>query len=86
VIATLLTIGLPSLMVLVGILMNRDAVNAIRKDIDRLDGRMTKLEDNMNSLRGEMAALRTSFHNDVIMLMERDTKLEQRVARLERAS
>jgi hypothetical protein len=32
-----------------------------------------------------MAALRASFHSDVVMLIERDSKLDLRVARIERA-
>ncbi len=44
------------------------------------------LRGEMATLRNEMVSLRTSFHNDVLMLVERDSRLEQRVARLERAS
>ncbi len=67
---------------------------SLRGEMKDLRGEMKALETGLRGemkaletgLRGEMAALRTSFHSDVVMLMERDARLEQRVARLERAS
>ena len=85
-----LAVTLPTLTVLAGILLNQNGLNRLEARLGsiegRLDGRMTALEASMNSLRGEMGALRMSFHSDVVMLLERDSKLESRVARLERVS
>ena len=71
---------MPTLMVLVGILLNQRA-------IDRLDGRISALETSLrgeiNSLRGEMNALRSQFHSDILMLMGRDTDKDARLSRLE---
>lgn len=83
-ISTVLTITLPTLMVLVGILLNRN-------DVNRLDARITALDSSLradiskleNSLRNEMIALRTQFHNDVLMLMGSDKDHDRRIARLE---
>ena len=65
--------ALPTLMVLIGILLNRN-------DINRLDGRITALETSlraeMASLRAEMNAMRDRFHSDMMMLI-----VEQRSAR-----
>jgi hypothetical protein len=59
--------ALPTLMVLIGILLNRN-------DINRLDGRISALESSlraeMASLRGEMNAMRDRFHADMMMLMK----------------
>jgi len=58
--------ALPTLMVLIGILLNRN-------DINRLDGRISTLEGSlrgeMAALRGEMNAMRDRFHADMMMLM-----------------
>jgi hypothetical protein len=68
--------ALPTLMVLIGILLNRN-------DINRLDGRITALE---GSLRGEMNAMRDRFHNDMMMLMSSNGALDARVSKLEEKS
>ncbi len=60
---------LPTLMVLVGILLNKS-------DINRLDARMSSLNDKMD-------AMRDSFHNDILMLVQRDGDKDSRLARLE---
>jgi hypothetical protein len=81
----------PTLMVLVGILLNRN-------DINRLDGRITALEGSLSgemsalatSLRGEMAAIRsemvairTQAHSDTMVLMGINNEIDKRVSRLE---
>ncbi len=68
--------ALPTLMVLIGILLNRN-------DINRLDGRITTLE---GSLRGEMNAMRDRFHADMMMLMSSNAALDARVSKLEEKS
>jgi hypothetical protein len=79
-IATLLTVAIPTLMVLVGILLNRN-------DANRLDSRITALETSlrgeMTSIRSEMVTLRSQFHNDVLMLLGSDKEQDRRITRLE---
>jgi hypothetical protein len=58
--------ALPTLMVLTGILLNRN-------DINRLDGRISSME---TSLRGEMNAMRDRFHADMMMLMSSNGALD----------
>ena len=79
--------ALPTLMVLVGILLNRS-------DISRLDGRITALEGSLraemksieSSLRGEMNAMRDRFHSDMMMLMSSNAALDALVSKLEEKS
>ena len=71
---------IPTLAVLVGILLNQNGLN-------RLDARITSLElrldGRMNSLSVEIVALRKQLHDDIIMLVGRDTDKSERLARLE---
>ena len=81
------TIVLPTLTVLVGILLNQASANRLDARISALEvalrAEIGSLRGEINVLRGEISALRTSMHNDVVMLIERDNKLEARVSRLE---
>lgn len=85
-IETILTIGIPTLAVLVGILLNRN-------DANRLDGRITQQGAELRAdmtrlgaeLRAEIAATRKQSHDDIMLLVgiarehgERITRLEQR--------
>jgi hypothetical protein len=70
---TLLTIFIPTLMVLVGILLNRN-------DSSRIDGRISSLE---NRLDGRISALESRLHGDMMQVIGKLTELEVRVARLE---
>lgn len=99
---SLLGISVPTLTVLIGILLNRDAVNrldaritaleaimraevsGLRADMSNLRGDMSNLRSDMSNLRAEMASLRSTTHSDLILLLERDNKLESRVAQLKR--
>jgi hypothetical protein len=63
-------------MVLVGILVNKN-------DINRLDTQMSRLNDQMSKLNDKVDAMKDSFHNDVIMLLQRDADKDTRLARLE---
>ena len=84
---TLLTIFIPTLMVLVGILLNRS-------DATRLDGRISSLENRMDgrisSLEAKMdnriGALEGRLHADILQVIGKLTELEVRVARLEQES
>ena len=70
---TLLTIFIPTLMVLVGILLNRN-------DSSRIDGRISSLE---NRLDGRISGLGSRLHSDMMQVIGKLTELEVRVARLE---
>ncbi len=70
---TLLTIFIPTLMVLVGILLNRN-------DSSRIDGRISSLE---NRLDGRISALESRLHSDMMQVIGKLTELKVRVARLE---
>jgi hypothetical protein len=60
---------LPTLMVLFGILSNKNDINHVRTEIA--------------SMRGEMNAMRTQFHSDIMMLVNIGNDLDKRVSRLE---
>jgi hypothetical protein len=77
---------LPTFMVLIGILLNRN-------DINRLDARITALEASLrseiNGLRGEFNGLRAEFnslraqmHSDMMMLMSTNGDFEKRISAL----
>jgi len=63
---------IPTLAVLVGILLNQNGLN-------RLDGRI-------NTLETSIASLRKQLHDDIVMLVGRDTDKSERLARLEERS
>jgi len=81
---TLLTIFIPTLMVLVGILLNRNDSSRIDGRIssleNRLDGRISSLE---GKLDGRISALESRLHGDMMQVIGKLTELEVRVARLE---
>lgn len=83
-IVTALTISLPSLMVLVGILVNRNDANRldarITNEISRLE---SSIRSDMAAMRGEMSAMRNQFHSDVLMLVSSDKEQDRRITRLE---
>ena len=69
----LLTIFIPTLTVLVGILLNRG-------DFSKLESRMSAIE---NRLDARMNGLEARFHADMLMVIGKLTELEVRVARVE---
>lgn len=75
---------IPTFAVLAGILLNQTGL--IRLE-NRLDGRIPCLEDRLdariNSLAAEIVALRKQLHDDIVMLIGRDTDKSERLARLE---
>jgi hypothetical protein len=81
---TLLTIFIPTLMVLVGILLNRNDSARIDAGIssleNRLDGRISSLE---GKLDGRISALESRLHGDMMQVIGKLTELAVRVARLE---
>jgi hypothetical protein len=71
---------IPTLAVLVGILLNQNGLN-------RLESRMTAMENRLarriDTLAAEIVALRKQLHDDIVMLIGRDTDKSERLARLE---
>ena len=84
---TLLTIFIPTLMVLVGILLNRS--DASRRDSrissleNRIDGRISSLQ---SKIEGRFGSLEGRLHADILQVIGKLTELEVRVARLEQES
>ena len=60
---------LPTLMVLVGILTNKNDINHVRTEIA--------------SLRTEVGAMRNQFHADILNLVNIGNEMDKRVSRLE---
>ena len=67
---------LPTLMVLVGILLNKNDINQVRSSISEVRGEM-------GAIRVEINALRTQFHSDIQMLTGLYHYVDKRVSRLE---
>ena len=78
--STILTIGIPTLAVLVGILMNRNDANQIRAEIGQL---RSETRNEIGQIRGEISTARKQSHDDVIMLMGVVRDLDIRTTRLE---
>jgi hypothetical protein len=75
--------ALPTFMVLVGILLNRNDINRLDTQMNGLRGEMNGLRGEMNSLRGEFNALRSQMHSDMMMLMSTNGDFEMRISKLE---
>ncbi len=69
----LLTIFIPTLTVLVGILLNRT-------DFSKLESRLSAVDNRLDS---RMNALESRFHADMLMVIGKLTELEVRVSRVE---
>jgi hypothetical protein len=69
----ILIVGLPTLMVLVGILLNRNDSNQIRGEMATLRG----------EFHAEMGKLRDLFHSDIVHLLEHDRDQDSRITRIE---
>jgi hypothetical protein len=93
-IAGILTAVPPTLMVLIGILLNRN-------DINRLDGRISGLESSLRAemsgmrselngridgVRGDLTNFRSQVHNDLMTIMGINNELDKRVSVLEEKS
>ncbi|HZL27402.1 MAG TPA: hypothetical protein VFC39_12835 [Acidobacteriaceae bacterium] len=74
-----LTIGIPTLTVILAWLSNRSDINRLNDKMDRLGDTLRGEIDKMgNSLRAEMIAFRREVHEDLLMLHERVVKVETR--------
>jgi hypothetical protein len=77
---SLLAVSVPSLMVLVGILMNQRAVDSVRADLRDL---RADIKTDMGKLNDKMDKIKDSFHDDIVMLVQRDGDKDARISRLE---
>jgi len=94
---TLLTIFIPTLTVLVGILLNRNDSARIDARIssleNRLDGRITGIESKLEAkigaqesrLDGRIGALESRLHADIMQVIGKLTELAVRLSRQEQA-
>jgi archaellum component FlaC len=85
--------ALPTLMVLVGILLNRNDINRLDTQIAGLRGEMNGLRSEFNGLRSEFNGLRSEFnglrsqmHSDMMMLMSTNGEFDKRISKLEEKS
>jgi septal ring factor EnvC (AmiA/AmiB activator) len=82
---------LPTLMVLIGILTNKNDINNVRTAIASMRGEMSKdrselrteLRTEIASVRTELGAMRTQLHTDIMTLVNISNDLDKRVSRLE---
>jgi len=85
--------ALPTLMVLVGILLNRNDINRLDTQMNSLRGEMNGLRSEFNGLRSEFNGLRSEFnglrsqmHSDMMMLMSTNGEFDKRISHLEEKS
>jgi len=78
---------LPTLMVLFGILSNKNDINHVRTELSSIRGEISNVR---TELRSEMNAMRTQFHtdiaglrSDIATLVGITNDLDKRVSRLE---
>jgi hypothetical protein len=77
---TLLTIFIPSLLVLVGILINRNDANRLETRIGQVEGR---LDGRLSQVEARITGLDSRLHTDMLTVIGKLTELEVRVAKLE---
>jgi hypothetical protein len=81
-----LSIGIPSLLVVLKIIQSQRLNDKVDRLGERLNDRMDKLGDALrgemsqlgNAMRGEMVTFRLEVHGDLMMLHERFVKVETR--------
>jgi hypothetical protein len=81
-----LSIGVPTLTVILAWLSNRSDINRLNDKVDKLNDKGDRLNDSLRSdikqsadaLRSEMITFRREVHGDLIMLHERVVKVETR--------
>jgi hypothetical protein len=81
-----LSIGIPSLLVVLNIIQAQRLNDKVDRLGERLNDRMDKLGDALrgemnqlgNAMRGEMVTFRREVHGDLMMLHERVVKVETR--------
>ncbi len=79
-----LSIGIPTLTVILAWLSNRSDLNRLNDKVDRMDERVnTKIDGQGTSLRAELQAIRADHHKDFVSLMSYMVPLHERMAKLE---
>lgn len=74
---------IPTLAVLVGILLNQTGLGRLESRMSAMENR---LDGRIDSLASEIVALRKQLHDDIVMLVGRNTDKSERLARLEERS
>jgi hypothetical protein len=75
-----LTIGIPTITVILAWLSSRADNHRLNDKVDRLNDKVDRLAE---SLRGEMTALRNDHHKDNMTMMGYMVPLHERMAKLE---
>ncbi len=75
-----LVLGMPTLVVLVGTLLNANAVNALSSRMSSLEARMTALENRFDT---RMSALEAKIDAKFDLLVGKVFELDNRLSRLE---
>ena len=79
-----LSIGIPTLSVILAWLSNRSDINRLNDKVDRLGESLNaKMDNQATSLRAELIALRNDHHKDNLTLMGYMVPLHERMAKLE---
>ncbi len=79
-----LSIGVPTLTVILAWLSNRSDINRLNDKVDRLTESLhTEMTAMRNEYHSEMAALRNDHHKDNLTLMGYMVPLHERMAKLE---
>lgn len=73
----------PTIMVLVGILMNKNDINQVRSSISELRGEMNGVRGEMNAMRGQFHSDINGLRSDIATLVGISNDLDKRVSRLE---
>ncbi len=79
-----LSIGVPTLTVILAWLSNRSDINRLSDKVDRMGEVLNgKIENQGSSLRAELTAIRSDHHKDNMALMGYMVPLHERMAKLE---
>ncbi|MGA2903041.1 MAG: hypothetical protein ABSD98_04365 [Candidatus Korobacteraceae bacterium] len=93
--STVLTITIPTFVVLVGILLNRHDYNRLNDkleaSVERLNGKLDgsierldgKLDGSIERLNAKFDALQRQMHEDMMLIMGRLNDLDSRLSRVE---
>jgi len=71
---------IPTSAVLVGILLNQNGLSRLEACMSAME---IRLDRRIDTLATEIVALRKQLHDDIVMLIGRDTDKAERLARLE---
>jgi len=94
VILAALPAAIPTLTVLIALLINQVAINRLASEIvdlrkqsrDDFGVLRSEINSEINSIRSDLNSLCKQLHDDIVMLIGRDTEKSERLARLEERS